>query len=560
MTDLAEQPVAVPVQLRASHLQTERLHGAPKAWQPPTALEHWLEDQKSLTAVERFAQHHATVYERNHGGRYRDLLPLATPGPGEQYAFEVDLDSCTGCKSCVAACHSMNGLDENESFRSVGTLFGGTSVDPIIQTVTSACNHCVDPACLNGCPTLAYEKDPVTGIVKHLDDQCIGCRYCTLTCPYEVPSYNTRLGIVRKCDMCSDRLAAGQAPACVQACPTESIAVRTTAVAAIVEELTAHDGSLVPAAPSSRITMPTTTYRSDRRLPAGLEPGDHHSVEPAHAHTPLAVTLVLTQVAVGIFSMGLLQTERRAVGSIAFLTGVLALGASLFHLGRPSMAWKAVLGLRSSWVSREIVAFSAFAGLSALYALSEWAGLQRSSTSVIGGIGALTGIGGIASSVMIYAKTRKRWWAAPRTTITFTFTTVVGALAWAITAQAITSSVSTAVAWALIAVISSKLAWDLLPLIRHRGHVDGIEAKVPAPSEFCRSVALLRGPLRQLGIQRLVLGGAAIIFSLTAATISPHAPAPIALAAVAAALWSELVERRLFFLAVCSPRMPAELR
>ncbi|MBW3547816.1 MAG: hypothetical protein KY452_06750, partial [Actinobacteria bacterium] len=82
---------------------------------------------------------------------------------------------------------------------------------------------CAEPGCLDGCPVDAYEKDPVTGVVRHLDDQCIGCSYCTLTCPYEVPQYDAGRGIVRKCDMCHDRLAEGEAPPCVRACPTEAI-------------------------------------------------------------------------------------------------------------------------------------------------------------------------------------------------------------------------------------------------------------------------------------------------------------------------------------------------
>ena len=60
---------------------------------------------------------------------------------------------------------------------------------PAQQTVTTACHHCLEPACLSGCPVKAYEKNPVTGIVKHLDDQCIGCQYCILMCPYDAPKY-----------------------------------------------------------------------------------------------------------------------------------------------------------------------------------------------------------------------------------------------------------------------------------------------------------------------------------------------------------------------------------
>jgi ferredoxin len=83
-------------------------------------------------------------------------------------------------------------------------------------------HHCVDPACLSGCPVLVYDKYPATGIVRHLDDQCIGCQYCVMKCPCEVPRYSARRGIVRKCDMCGNRLSQGEAPACVQACPSAS--------------------------------------------------------------------------------------------------------------------------------------------------------------------------------------------------------------------------------------------------------------------------------------------------------------------------------------------------
>lgn len=71
------------------------------------------------------------------GTAYRALLPATAPGPGQQYRFEVDLDSCTGCKACVAACHSLNGLDEDETWRSVGLLVGGTAAPPTTATVAT---------------------------------------------------------------------------------------------------------------------------------------------------------------------------------------------------------------------------------------------------------------------------------------------------------------------------------------------------------------------------------------------------------------------------------------
>src|SRR4029079_9408566 len=157
-------------------------------------LDELLRDQQQLTAVEQFARQHECDSLPTQEKYYRDLIPLTAPREGEQYAFEVDLDSCSGCKSCVAACHNLNGLEEDETWRSVGLLSGGNSRLPVIQHVTTDCHHCVEPACMDGCPVQSYDKDPVTGIVRHLDDQCIGCQYCILKCPYDVPKYSKKRG------------------------------------------------------------------------------------------------------------------------------------------------------------------------------------------------------------------------------------------------------------------------------------------------------------------------------------------------------------------------------
>ena len=71
----------------------------------PALVDALLEEQQPTTAVEKFAQLHARDALPLNVKQYRDLIPLTTPQQGEQYAFEVDLDACSGCKSCVAACH-----------------------------------------------------------------------------------------------------------------------------------------------------------------------------------------------------------------------------------------------------------------------------------------------------------------------------------------------------------------------------------------------------------------------------------------------------------------------
>src|SRR6476659_8494098 len=112
-----------------------------------------LADQRDMSAVERFSVRHEHLNRAQRS--YENLIPLSRPAPGEQYAFVVDLDRCSGCKACVSACHSLNGLEEGEMWRSVGTLIGEDS--PYLQTITSSGHHCVDPACAAGCPVLAYE-------------------------------------------------------------------------------------------------------------------------------------------------------------------------------------------------------------------------------------------------------------------------------------------------------------------------------------------------------------------------------------------------------------------
>lgn len=546
-------------------------------------LARLLADQQQLTAVEEFARRHDGGELPAQSRYYKSLIPASPPGPGQQYAFEVDLDRCSGCKACVTACHSLNGLDSNETWRDVGMLIGGTTELPVLQHVTTACHHCLEPGCMSACPVDAYEKDPITGIVKHLDDQCFGCQYCTLACPYDVPKYHSGLGIVRKCDMCSDRLAHGEAPACVQACPHEAIAIRIVSRAQVVEDCQAN--TFLPAAPEPHITLPTTTYKSKKVFPRNLLPVDFHSVSAQHPHWPLIVMLVLTQFSVGAFLAGLalerllsaeLISAIRPLHSLnALVFGLLALGASTLHLGRPQYAWRAVIGLRHSWLSREIVAFGIFAGAAVSYAAVNWFGLDAFgvSASLRTGIAwtvAASGVIGVLCSVMVYAFTQKAFWTFPLTATRFFLTTAVLGIAAVWLTLLLMSSGGNAQAAEIIArrgelickalMISTalKLAFDAL-VFRHLLRKQTTVMK--------RSALLMIGPLKRETLWRFASGAfgglvmpVVMLQLMSGASSSQTMILGSAAVLFVACLAGELLERYLFFAAVASPRMPGTLR
>jgi Fe-S-cluster-containing dehydrogenase component/DMSO reductase anchor subunit len=477
---------------------------------------------------------------------YRDAIPLTAPAPGEQYAFEVDLDACTGCKACVTACHSLNGLDADETWRGVGFLVGGGVESPALQPVTTTCHHCAEPGCLSGCPVRAYEKDATTGIVRHLDDQCIGCRYCELMCPYEVPRYSAARGIVRKCDMCHGRLAAGEAPACVQGCPNGAIAIR-------VVRTDDAPGPFVPDAPDPSLTRPTTRFVSRRGLPAGLRAVARDRVTPAAVHGPLVAMLVLTQLGVGAIAaaasggaaLGADGERALAAGGLAALLA--GLGASVLHLGRPRQAWRAFLGLGTSWLSREIVAFGVLVPLAAAYVLALWVA-PAAPARLLGGLATCVGLVGVLCSACIYGATGRAYWTLARTATRFFGSTVVlGAVAALIAAAAAGRAPATA---ALVAALAggtvATLAVECDVLRRGRRLSDG---------ELDRSARLLGGPLR--GVLGLRIGAGLVGgLVLPALLLASAASVPPAVGALACCLGGELAARVLFFTAVAPERMP----
>jgi Fe-S-cluster-containing dehydrogenase component/DMSO reductase anchor subunit len=545
-------------------------------------VQKYLDEQQRLTAVERFSQRHEADALAPGARYYRDLLPLDHRGRGQQLAFQVDLDACSGCKACVTACHQLNGLDgdEGETWRSVGLLHGGTPAEPVQQTVTTACHHCLEPACMKGCPVGAYEKDPVTGIVKHLDDQCIGCQYCTLTCPYEVPQYSKKRGIVRKCDMCSDRLAVGEAPACVQACPNEAIAIRVVDKAQVLED--AQGEAFLPGAPPPTVTVPTTTYKTRRAMPRNVLPADFHRVRSSHQHFPLVVLLVLTQLSVGTFLAdlvmarlgGFLDIGRPHRSLLALAMGLLALGASTFHLGRPFYAFRAVLGIRTSWMSREVLAFGLFAGTAMIQALLYWIepaaqalgfplppeSIIEPARTALGILVAASGVLGVLCSMMLYQVTSRRWWSAARTTSRFVLTSALLGLVTAtvgVLASGLLDDQWTAARVAAGSLSGPLVATALLKLVLDAEIFLHLRAR--GLGELKRTALLLVGELKKVTAARFGLGFLAVTFVIVlerASSLSPSVGLVLAFGAWVLFLLGEGLERMLFFRGLSAPKMP----
>ncbi len=504
-----------------------------------------LREQADLSAVERFSQLHDAGEAPLHAERYAALLPAAPPAPGEQYAFEVDLDACSGCKACVTACHNLNGLSEGEAWRSVGLLHGGSSAEPVRKTVTSACHHCLEPACMHGCPASAYAKDEDTGIVRHLDDQCIGCQYCVFTCPFDVPKYQPAMGIVRKCDLCTDRLAEGEAPACVQACPSEAIRIARVRTADVRADAL---GTFLPGAPEASLTLPTTRYVSREPLPRNLRPADASELRPAHEHAPLVWMLVLTQLAAGAFGARVVFGGGHRHALVAAGLAVLALVASTTHLGRPRYAFRALLNLRRSWLSREVLVFGAF-GASALLAAGTVV-FRSPHASVAAHLALVTGLLGVGASVMVYAVTGRAWWSPGRTAFRFFGTTAVlgtWSLALAEASAARPAEHLLALAAALTLGKLAGEATDFAP--RRHGAV-------------ARGAALLRGALRHRTAGRFLLPTVFAGLAPLAVLGAGLSATPLAIVAglgFVAAFSGEVLERRSFFAAESAARMPGAI-
>jgi len=170
-----------------------------------------------------------------------------TGGRQDTYGCLVDTTLCVGCRKCEQACNRRNDLPQpQESFEELTVLENERRMDEHTYTVVNKyyprnigtltwrtqptfvkfqCMHCTDPSCVSACIVGALTKQS-NGAVIYDAGKCIGCRYCMVACPFQVPAYeyhNPLTPEIRKCTFCFPQIKEGGLPACAQVCPREVI-------------------------------------------------------------------------------------------------------------------------------------------------------------------------------------------------------------------------------------------------------------------------------------------------------------------------------------------------
>ena len=161
----------------------------------------------------------------------------------EALGILYDATVCIGCKACMSACKEYNHLppdhydpngiwddpiDLSAKTVNIVKLYRNGTAQAKDQEINGysyirrLCMHCADPSCVSACPVSALTKDPKTGVVRYNKNNCIGCRYCQIACPYNVPKFQWDQAFpqIVKCQLCDHRSATGGYSACCEFCPT----------------------------------------------------------------------------------------------------------------------------------------------------------------------------------------------------------------------------------------------------------------------------------------------------------------------------------------------------
>jgi Fe-S-cluster-containing dehydrogenase component/DMSO reductase anchor subunit len=270
------------------------------------------------------------------------------------YGFIFNQNRCVACGACSAACM----LENKWTFRARKIFTRNSEVVsslPVIN-LSLACNHCKDALCMEGCPSSAYRRDSETGAIIIEDSQCIACRYCQWNCPYDAPKYVSHERVIAKCHLCHQRLREDLIPACATACPTGALVYdKLDDIENSLNIPWFPDKNLGPAirltgsnfAPATIIPVQAFDSSPDIRKNKVIQSAPEWSLIGFSFLTTLSVAQILDALITGQFP------DRISL----FLLITLACISSFFHLGKKMRAWKALMNIRSSPLSREIGLF-----------------------------------------------------------------------------------------------------------------------------------------------------------------------------------------------------------
>lgn len=295
--------------------------------------------------------------------------------------FIFNHNRCVACGACSASCM----IENKWSFRPRILYTDNTPAIPYLPVInlSLACNHCKKALCMEGCPTAAFYREPSTGAIIIDDSKCIGCKYCLWNCPYDAPKYIFPEQVIGKCHLCHQRLAEGLLPACAAACPTGALKygkMTEQDVASVIPWF--PDKDIDPALRFTGSNFSSTRVIPDTAFDASPDSSHEKEMKSVPEWSLIAFSF-LTTISVAqllsAFTGGHFPAKVFLLPLIGF-----AFIASLFHLGKKNRAWRAVMNMRSSPLSREIglfILYSLLAVAAALFqlpillALSSIAGL-----------------------------------------------------------------------------------------------------------------------------------------------------------------------------------------
>jgi len=336
---------------------------------------------------------------------------MTTPELPPRWGMVIDLNRCVGCQTCTIACKHHNATTPDVQWRRVLDVEQGTFPDVQRFFMVTGCQHCADAPCVPVCPTGAtFKRDD--GIVAIDYDQCIGCGYCAVSCPYEartiVKSQDwyygeetvqeravaqpDRIGVAQKCTFCTDRVEAGLAqgltpgvdptatPACSAACIAQAISFGDWNDPASPISRLAEDRDLLqlnqaagtdpqikylyetPAVPGRDVDAAADDER--RRDPANPLVGSRQQFWDWRAAMNWMLGGLSSGFAVVLYAFYLAGSIEAEVLARTNLIAMSLMTAGLFSvflkLGRPERAWRAILRPQSSWMTRELYTVALF--------------------------------------------------------------------------------------------------------------------------------------------------------------------------------------------------------